>query len=188
MSGLVIVKDNIVIAGSPDNKLTKSSNGMKRILNSEGGKLYTAIKTCETIEDTGLYTYGPVEITIESDKVIYNYPIIERPHDQCVCCLSKRARNVRDCLVNKIQSMIDNWTRRVAIATRNGEDITVLESQLVDLQNFQQALCDVPQQAGFPDTFDWPTISGGWESVTISGVNIADYYNDKIAHWSEPLE
>lgn len=61
--------------------------------------------------------------------------------------LAQRARGHRDNLLSELDSIVGNPLRWASFTTE----------QQTAWANYRQALLDVPQQADFPNTINWPT-------------------------------
>jgi hypothetical protein len=61
--------------------------------------------------------------------------------------LAANARGQRDALLSEVDSIVGNPLRWASFS----------EAQQTTWANYRQALLDVPQQAGFPNTINWPT-------------------------------
>lgn len=61
--------------------------------------------------------------------------------------LAANARGQRDTLLSELDSIVGNPLRWASFTTE----------QQTAWANYRQALLDVPQQAGFPNTINWPT-------------------------------
>lgn len=61
--------------------------------------------------------------------------------------LAQRARGHRDNLLSELDSIVSNPLRWASFTTE----------QQTAWANYRQALLDVPQQADFPNTINWPT-------------------------------
>lgn len=61
--------------------------------------------------------------------------------------LSANARGHRDNLLSEVDSIVGNPLRWASFSSE----------QQTAWANYRQALLDVPQQAGFPNTINWPT-------------------------------
>ncbi len=61
--------------------------------------------------------------------------------------LTANARGQRDNLLSEIDNIVGNPLRWASFS----------ETQQQAWADYRQALLDVPQQAGFPNTIDWPT-------------------------------
>ena len=61
--------------------------------------------------------------------------------------LAANARGQRDALLSELDSIVGNPLRWASFS----------ETQQTTWANYRQALLDVPQQAGFPNTINWPT-------------------------------
>jgi hypothetical protein len=61
--------------------------------------------------------------------------------------LAEQARRQRDGLLSEVDSIVGNPLRWASFSTE----------QQTTWANYRQALLDVPQQAGFPNTVNWPT-------------------------------
>jgi hypothetical protein len=61
--------------------------------------------------------------------------------------LAAQARGQRNSLLSEIDSIVGNPLRWASFST----------DKQTELANYRQALLDVPQQAGFPNTINWPT-------------------------------
>jgi len=137
--------------------------------------------------DSGLEELGSCTlITITTEWLLQSFTKQPRNEADRVCCLEERARTVRNKLVAEIQDLIENWSRRVRIAERTtAPELAALQQQLIDLEDFQQALCDLPAQQGFPLTCVWPEVPANWVGVSVSGVNLSTYYSDITSKWQE---
>jgi hypothetical protein len=60
--------------------------------------------------------------------------------------LAAQVRGQRDILLQQLDSIVGNPLRWASFST----------DQQTELANYRQALLDVPQQTGFPDTVDFP--------------------------------
>jgi hypothetical protein len=61
--------------------------------------------------------------------------------------IAQKVRGQRDALLQELDSIVGNPLRWASFST----------DQQTELANYRQALLDVPQQAGFPNTINWPT-------------------------------
>tara|TARA_R110002126_G_scaffold286351_1_gene437999 strand:- start:621 stop:1031 length:411 start_codon:yes stop_codon:yes gene_type:complete len=61
--------------------------------------------------------------------------------------LASNARGQRDALLAELDSIVGNPLRWASFSSE----------QQTSWANYRQALLDVPQQAGFPNTINWPT-------------------------------
>ena len=61
--------------------------------------------------------------------------------------LSRNIRIQRDSLLQELDSIVGNPLRWASFSTE----------QQTSWANYRQALLDVPQQSGFPNTINWPT-------------------------------
>ena len=65
--------------------------------------------------------------------------------------LAQQIRGQRDNLLQQLDSIVGNPLRWASFSTE----------QQTAWANYRQALLDIPQQAGFPNTITWPTKSEG---------------------------
>ena len=68
--------------------------------------------------------------------------VVKEPTPDCEEC----ARTRRDMLL-----IMTDWTQTV--------DVALTQDQKDEAVTYRQALRDVPQQAGFPESVEWPTLS-----------------------------
>jgi len=69
---------------------------------------------------------------------------------------AEAVRGERDRRLGEGDKRVLQLTRQVREAVRSGVDTTALDAELAAWDAHQAALCDVPQQAGFPGSVKWP--------------------------------
>jgi hypothetical protein len=70
--------------------------------------------------------------------------------------LAEAVRAERDQMLADGDRRVLQLARQIREAERKGDDATDLEAELAAWDARQAALCDVPQQAGFPHVIEWP--------------------------------
>lgn len=67
------------------------------------------------------------------------------------------ARGQRDQLLRSVYDPGINMALRALRMASTPEEQSYAEGKVIELDNYAQTLEDVPEQAGFPQTIDWPT-------------------------------
>jgi hypothetical protein len=86
------------------------------------------------------------EISIAELESIYGGSVVEgrRPLPNAQNNIENQTRLFRDELLKEVDKITAAWYS------------TLSESQQQELQDYRQALLAVPQQAGFPESVEWP--------------------------------
>jgi hypothetical protein len=69
---------------------------------------------------------------------------------------SEAVRKERDRRLREGDRWVLQLARQIRAAERDGEDATALDAELAAWDAHQTALCDVPEQPGFPTEVEWP--------------------------------
>jgi hypothetical protein len=106
------------------------------------------------------FVEGSVEITDEywetlieqsnSGKIIrpdaQGYPVAIEP-----IMTAEQARSIRDTLIEAIEWRVSRYEREIMLGMTPTEDIE-------GVLRYIQALCDIPEQEGFPSDIMWPVL------------------------------
>lgn len=65
--------------------------------------------------------------------------------------LASNIRKERDAKIIEVEWRVSRYRREVDLGLSHTDDLTALNTYI-------QALCDVPQQSGFPDSVVWPIL------------------------------
>lgn len=112
---------------------------------------------CEvTFDEIGTvpFTANPLDTSNPSSKKIFDECVAGewgdiaefKPYVPTTEELKQQIRKQRDDLLQQLDSVVGNPLRWASFST----------DQQTELANYRQALLDVPQQTGFPDTIDFP--------------------------------
>jgi len=110
---------------------------------------------CEvTFDNIGTvpFTANPLDTSNPSSKQIFdeckngNHGVIAEWTPPTTEQLAANARGQRDGLLSEVDSIVGNPLRWASFS----------QTQQTSWANYRQALLDVPQQAGFPNTINWP--------------------------------
>ncbi len=112
---------------------------------------------CEvTFDEIGTvpFTANPLDTSNPSSKKIFDECVAGewgdiaefKPYVPTTEELKQQIREQRDDLLQQLDSVVGNPLRWASFST----------DQQTELANYRQALLDVPQQTGFPDTIDFP--------------------------------
>jgi len=113
---------------------------------------------CEvTFDEIGTvpFTANPLDTSNPSSKQIFDECVEGKwgniaefvPYIPTTEELAAQVREQRDALLQELDSIVGNPLRWASFSTE----------QQTAWANYRQALLDVPQQAGFPNTITWPT-------------------------------
>lgn len=80
------------------------------------------------------------------------------PDPQTIEQLAASARNERDQLLKSVYDPGINMALRALRMSTTPEEQSYAEGKIVELDNYAQALEDVPEQSGFPQTINWPVM------------------------------
>lgn len=67
--------------------------------------------------------------------------------------LASEIREERDLRITKVSWRIERWNRETLLGIPHHDD-------MLELQTYIQALCDVPGQSTFPQHVEWPVYGG----------------------------
>lgn len=71
--------------------------------------------------------------------------------------LAEAARMERDSLLRSVYDPGINMALRALRMATTPEEQSYAEGKVIELDNYAQALEDIPEQPGFPQTINWPT-------------------------------
>lgn len=159
---LVIVKDGTVTHGSWQNGLTEPSRGMINAIN-KGGELFTAVADRPPL-NARTEMYGNFTLDFQPDKVVYAYPVIDKPIEQVRTGVQSEVDtetqtrifayfevdNMTEALRKEVNAMSENETEKIdmLIAIRTAGKTLKTEVESLSFKELKDL--NIPEWQGWP--------------------------------------
>lgn len=88
-----------------------------------------------------------------SGSWVFSPPVVQQPSDEI---LAENARTMRNQLLRSVYDPGILMAQRALRMASTPEEESYAEGKIIELDNFAEALQDIPDQIGFPQTIDWP--------------------------------